>query len=134
MFSFPSLHQDSLYLRHDISCEFLNCKCSLLTPPFMGSHEDKLVLKEAAKFMHKMVIGFHLNQTLILIVFLPKPHSYPEEVRLWMVAFHICRSKEYRRLLRLHLCFLVKGHYNLMPDQVDQAVYWGKLMSLCQRD
>lgn len=76
----------------------------MIHPPFTTFYKDKVILWLHPKFVPKVASSFHLNQTIYLPVFFPKPHADNREAFLHMLdvrrvlAFYQERTKTFRKL------------------------------------
>lgn len=58
-------------------------------PAYSVFHKDKISLCLRPKFLPKVVLEFHLNQSIHLSIFHPKPHAIPPDRTLRsMVIYH----------------------------------------------
>lgn len=80
--------------------------------PYAVFYKDKVSVRPHLKFMSKVVSAFHLNQSIQLLVFFPKPHSPKGEESLFILD--VCRTlacyldhlKSFRASSRLFVAML----------------------------
>lgn len=77
----------------------------------MTSDRNKVVLRHHRKFLPKAVSVFHLNQSINLPIFFPKPHSVPGEKKLYTLdvsrIFVLLRQQE--QLIQI-VTLSLRGH------------------------
>lgn len=57
------------------ACRISELVAIMADPPFTVFHKDKVSLRLHPKFLPKVASSFHLNQSIHLSVFYPKPHD-----------------------------------------------------------
>lgn len=85
-------------------------------PPYLVFHKDTVFLRLHPKFLPKVVSEFHLNQSIYLPVFFPKPHASPEDKKLHSfnvrcaLVCYLQRTRPIRKSLRLFVAMAERSY------------------------
>lgn len=89
----------------------MNLHVLMADPPFAGFHKDKVVLHTHTRFLPKAISDFHRNQSIIVSVFFPKPHTDDGEAKLHTLdvrralAFYLDRTKQFTQSPKLFISY-----------------------------